>query len=223
MDIEKSFSAIGGIFLTPVSQIQSKLDTVEAFVFDWDGVFNAGIKTGDSGSPFSEIDSMGINLLRFSRWLNKGKVPYVFVITGENNPSAMKLAQRESFNGVFLHCKDKKQALKKITEKWGIDFDNIVVVFDDILDLEIAQMASLSFWVGRKSTPMLENYIRSRQICDYITGSQGSNNAVREVCELVMGLDGTFNDAIGKRIAFSSEYQNYLEERNRIKAEVTDF
>lgn len=223
MDIEKLFSAAGGIFLSPVSQVQSKLKATEVFIFDWDGVFNSGMKTGDEGSPFSEIDSMGINLLRFSRWLSRGKVPYVFIITGENNPSAIKLAQRESFNAAFIKCKDKKQALKKIIEKWGIEPNKIAGVFDDVLDLEIAQIIGLSFWVGRKSTPMLAQYVHSNKVCDYITASPGSGNAVREVCELVMGLDGTYDEAVGKRIAFGKEYQTYLEERNRVEAEVIDF
>jgi len=223
MDIEKTFIAIGGVFLRTVSQIKSDLTAIEAFIFDWDGVFNSGIKTGDSGSPFSEVDSMGINLLRFSRWLNNKKIPLVFVITGENNPAALKLSQRESFNGIFLNCKDKKQALERIAEKYSIMYQNMAVVFDDVLDIEIAQLSGLSFCVGRKSTPLLENYIKTNGTCAYITGSSGDKNAVREVCELLMGIDEMYEKTIQKRIEFSSDYQQYLKERNRVEAEVTDY
>ena len=40
------FEKAGGIFCTPAVSILQKLQTVKAFVFDWDGVFNDGTKGG---------------------------------------------------------------------------------------------------------------------------------------------------------------------------------
>ena len=55
-----------GVFITDVAIIQQKLQQVKAFIFDWDGVFNDGRKDIQGNSGFSEIDSMGINMMRFS-------------------------------------------------------------------------------------------------------------------------------------------------------------
>ena len=56
-----------------------------------DGVFNNGMKTGEQGSLFSDVDAMGTNMLRFNYYLNNNKtIPLSFIITGSNNQSAIK-------------------------------------------------------------------------------------------------------------------------------------
>ncbi len=222
MDIEKTFSTLGGIFLNPVSQIKSKLADIDAFIFDWDGVFNPGMKTGDTGSPFSEIDSMGINLLRFSRWLSNHKITPVFIITGEHNPAAVKLSQREHYNAVFMNFKDKRQALKIIEEKYRVERDKLAIVFDDVLDIGIARLVRLAFCIGHKATPLFEKYIREQDICDYVTGAAEDKNAVREICELIMGIEGSFTKTIEERIAYSNSYQEYLAQRNKTESGLID-
>jgi len=219
MDIEKIFTGVGGRFVSPPGSIRSDLKEVESFIFDWDGVFNDGSKKAGEGSSFSEVDSMGINLLRFSRWLVSRKVMPVFIITGENNPPALELTHREFYNGAFLSFKDKKQALGVVEDKYKIAGEKIAVVFDDVLDLSLAQSCKLSFWAGRKSTPLLEKYILSNNICSYITGSPGGQHAVREICELIMGLEGTYETVLQHRIAFSPEYREYLEARKNYPVE----
>jgi 3-deoxy-D-manno-octulosonate 8-phosphate phosphatase (KDO 8-P phosphatase) len=52
------------------------------------------------------------------------------------------------------------------------------------------------------------------QISDYITSSD--NHAVREVCELILGANGVFDEAIKKRSHFDEVYQKYLDERNQV-------
>ncbi len=63
-EILEKFTAAGGSFVTPVEELIQKLDECRAVVFDWDGVFNAGRKGQASSSGFSEVDSMGTNMLR---------------------------------------------------------------------------------------------------------------------------------------------------------------
>jgi hypothetical protein len=40
---------------------------------------------------------------------------------------------------------------------------------------------------------------------------------VREVCELILGANGKYDEAIDKRSHFDVSYQQYLNERNQIK------
>lgn len=56
-----------GEFVINSTALRQKFRTIKAFVFDWDGVFNNGQKNIDGHSTFSEVDSMGVNLIRF-RW-----------------------------------------------------------------------------------------------------------------------------------------------------------
>lgn len=216
MDIEKIFKDLGGTFLSPPGTIENSLANIKAFIFDWDGVFNNGMKSGDSGSPFSEIDSMGINLLRFSFWLKNGSIPFCFIITGMNNQTALGFAKREHFEGIVMNLKRKKIALDLICNLHGIAPESVAFIFDDVIDIETAKTCGLSFFVDRKSNPLLSSYVKQNRVCDYISASSGGNQAIREICEMIIGLNGNFEKTIEMRINFATEYENYLNSREQI-------
>jgi len=89
-DLESLFTASGGQFLTPVTDLANRIQQVKAFVFDWDGVFNNGSKLGAQGSSFSEIDSMGTNLMRYAYFLQHNQqLPVMALISGERNEPAL--------------------------------------------------------------------------------------------------------------------------------------
>ena len=44
---------------------------------------------------------MGTNLLRFAWWLrDRGSLPFTGILTGQDNPTAVRLAERERFQAV---------------------------------------------------------------------------------------------------------------------------
>jgi 3-deoxy-D-manno-octulosonate 8-phosphate phosphatase (KDO 8-P phosphatase) len=219
MDIEKIFRGIGGTFITPPDKISQALLKTRALIFDWDGVFNNGMKSGDSGSAFSEIDSMGINLLRFSFWLKNRTIPHCFIITGMNNQTAIGFAKREHFDGIVMNLKKKKLALDAICRMYKLEPAETAFFFDDVIDLELAKECGLSFYVSRQANPLLNEYVSSNKICDYITSRPGDAHAVREVCELLTGLNGNFTQTTESRLVFSPEYETFLKTREQI---VTD-
>jgi 3-deoxy-D-manno-octulosonate 8-phosphate phosphatase (KDO 8-P phosphatase) len=216
MDIEQKFAGLGGAFITPSEEIKKSLSGVKAFVFDWDGVFNDGRKSNDKESTFSEIDSMGINLLRFDYWLRNKRLPLIFIITGMKNQTATEFSKREHFDGIFLNFKNKREALEKICNNYKIVHGEIAFTFDDVLDIEVAKLSGSSFFVGRKSNPLLLDYITKGKISDYISASSGKDHAVREICELIIGLSGDFTRTIELRIQFKGEYEEYLNKRKAI-------
>jgi 3-deoxy-D-manno-octulosonate 8-phosphate phosphatase (KDO 8-P phosphatase) len=220
MDIEQEFEKSGGIFLTPPKEIRSALKTIKAFVFDWDGVFNDGRKTSVTDSSFSEIDSMGINLLRFDYWLRYNRFPLMFIITGMKNETAAGFARREHFDGIFQNSKNKKEALESLCTKFNVSAGELAFIFDDILDLEIAKMCGLSFCAGRKSNPLLTDYLIQNRICNYISGFSGHDHAVREICELIIGLSGDYKQAVELRMLFKGKYEEFLTKRNLKETEV---
>jgi 3-deoxy-D-manno-octulosonate 8-phosphate phosphatase (KDO 8-P phosphatase) len=217
MDIEKEFQKLGGTFLTPSAQIGSSLSKVKAFIFDWDGVFNDGRKSDDSGSNFSEIDSMGLNIMRFDYWLRQKSLPYVYIITGMNNKSAAWFAKREHLDGVYMNFKNKREALQDICRNNKITPAETAFIFDDILDLELAQICGLSFMVGRKSNPLMLEFVKSKKICNYISAHSGQDHGVREICELIIGLSGDFNLSLELRNKFTGEYEEYFSKRNSVE------
>jgi 3-deoxy-D-manno-octulosonate 8-phosphate phosphatase (KDO 8-P phosphatase) len=96
-------------------------------------------------------------------------------------------------------------------------------MFDDVLDIEVAKTSGLSFFVGRKSNPLLTDYIKQNRICNYISAFSGEDHAIREVCELLIGLSGDYNRAVDLRIQFKGEYEEYFNKRNAINTDVMMF
>lgn len=215
--IANAFTAIGGTFITPVAQLKTKLSKINAYIFDWDGVFNNGSKVGDQGSNFAEPDAMGINMLKLDYWLRNGKLPHTFIVTGEENKTAQFLARREHMNGAFYRCKFKMLALDRICKENGLKPDEIAFFFDDILDVELARSVGASFQINRAANPLFNQYLVENKICDYRTGSTGGSGGVREVCELIIGLTGSLPQAIETRIEFKGDYSKYLSDRNTIE------
>jgi len=161
---------------------------------------------------------MGLNMLRFSGYLKDGKLPLIFIITGENNLPALKLAQREHFAAVYLSVRNKLQALEHIENKFGIKSNEVAFAFDDILDLGLAKEVALRFQVNRKSNPLMDAFVKTEKLVDYKTASEGQEHAVREICELIIGLNGNYNQTVSNRMRFSPEYQTYLKLRNSINS-----
>ena len=107
-DLKHITALFNGRFLTEPVAIQEKLFQAKAFVFDWDGVFNNGAKNENGSSPFSEVDSMGINMLRFNHYLQRQQNPLAAIITGEKNQAANMFAKREHFHSVYYNIKTKR-------------------------------------------------------------------------------------------------------------------
>lgn len=211
---EKIYKDMGAEFVIPADEIAQKFSTIKAFVFDWDGVFNNGEKNGSGSSSFNEIDSMGTNLLRFAYYLKHKQLPHTAVISGEKNESAFFFAQREHFSASYFKIANKKWALDHLCNIYGIKPHEICYFFDDVLDLSIAQQAGLRILVNRKATTLFTNYVKHHNLADYITASPSGNFAVREACEMLMGVTGTFDEVITRRMDYDDVYQQFIMIRN---------
>ena len=215
-DLVERFSAAGGCFVTPVEELTHKLEQCRAIVFDWDGVFNAGRKGQSSSSGFSEADSMGTNMLRYGLWRRLGQLPYAAIISGENNESAIAFAEREHLTAVFTGMRDKKQVITHICDNDNLQPEQIACVFDDINDLPMAAECGLRFRVHRKASPMFAEFADRREFCDYVTGANSDSFAVREICELMLGLMGSYTDVVASRVARDARYEDYFTIRQAV-------
>jgi 3-deoxy-D-manno-octulosonate 8-phosphate phosphatase (KDO 8-P phosphatase) len=215
-EIEKLYSELGGKFITPFSEIKNKLQGIKAFVFDWDGVFNNGQKDTNRSSNFSEVDSMGTNLLRYSYYLRNRQIPLTVVISGEKNETAFYFCKRENFNSSIFKVPDKMPALNFICENENIKPSEIAYFFDDVLDLPIAEVCGVRILINQKINPLFIDYCLKNKMADYISSVSGGNHAVREVTELLIGLYGNYDDVISNRKNYSRDYKGYLEKRKQI-------
>jgi 3-deoxy-D-manno-octulosonate 8-phosphate phosphatase (KDO 8-P phosphatase) len=204
-----------GEFVTNPLTLKQKLRQVKAFVFDWDGVFNNGQKNIDGHSGFSEIDAMGINMMRFCHSFQNKQLPITAIITGENNQLAFSFAKRESFNAVYYKMANKEKALIHLCEQYKLSPADIMFVYDDILDLSSAKLAGVRFMIGRSCNPLLIKFVKENRLVDYITKHDGNNNALREISEMVMTFSNNFNLVIEHRMKYTDLYQAYISQRNQ--------
>ncbi len=210
------FTDLGGTFVTPATAISARLQSIQAVVFDWDGVFNDGFKGEGAPSTFSEADSMGSNMLRYGLWRQNKTLPTAAIISGEQNQTARHFATREHFHHVYLGIPDKREALKHLCTIQKIKPENVAFIFDDVNDLGMAAQCGLRLMVKRQASPLLQNYAINNDRCDYISANCGSAHAVREAMEFMLGFSGNFDAVIDSRIRYDEIYQAYFDQRQAI-------
>ena len=218
-ELEKYFSALGAVFVTPRREFLERLRRIRALLFDWDGVFNPGLKGEGVANTFTEPDSMGTNLLRYALWRANGSLPVTIIVSGAENPSARKFAVRERFTAVYTNVLDKSRVIAQIRKTYGIEGAEIACVFDDVNDLAVAAECGLRCLVRRDASPLLQDFVAEHGLCDYITAMGSDRHAVREVAELMMGLLGDFDAIAASRMRFDSDYTTYFNARQAVQTE----
>ena len=215
-DIIRRFRDEGGIIHPECTALSEKANRIQLMVFDWDGVFNAGYKNQGPPEGFSEVDSMGVNLLRFSHWLKTSTILPCAIISGQNNTSAEYMAARENFNFIFSGYKNKAEAFGILCNESKTVAENAAYLFDDVLDLSVARLCGLRMMVKRSASPLLNDFAESRFLYDYRTAGDCRSFAVREACELLSALIYDFEKMLDLRISYSAEYKEYFSQRSEV-------
>jgi 3-deoxy-D-manno-octulosonate 8-phosphate phosphatase (KDO 8-P phosphatase) len=216
------FARLGGTFVTPIATLAERARTIRGFVADWDGVFNAGAKGEGAESTYSEPDSMGTNLLRYALWRAHGALPIAALITGADNPSARTFALREHFHAIYYGARNKTAAIETLCRLHGVSSERLVCIFDDVNDLGMAFACGIRVYVQRSASPLLRDYVVRQGLCDYVTAHPPERHAVREACELMLGLLGAFDAVVGSRVAWDREYAAYFAARQALATEFVD-
>lgn len=215
-DLQATFEDLGGCFVTPPDALAGKAARIRAVVFDWDGVFNDGVKDESGSSTFSEVDSMGTNLLRFGLWLRHRQMPATAIITGVHNERALDLVGREHFHAGYVQAKHKVAVLEHFLNQHGLQPPEVAFFFDDALDLSVAAVAGARILVKRAANPLFTNYVLENNLADYVTGHESGRFAVREGCELLLGLLGRYDEVMAERLRYFPVYDGYYAARQAI-------
>jgi 3-deoxy-D-manno-octulosonate 8-phosphate phosphatase (KDO 8-P phosphatase) len=201
--------------------LKARLSRIRAVLFDWDGVFNDGWKDLDGGSPFSEVGSMGVNMLRFGLWMqNKEQLPYSAIITGQHNAHAERFAQREKLHGLYMGFIDKRVAFAAFLAKHRLKEDEVAFFFDDAIDLAVADRCGLRILMRSAASEQFAQHAIARGCVDMATSLSGGQNGLREATDALLTIMGRFGDAIDNRAAYSETYQRYLAQRQAVLPEI---
>lgn len=214
------FTSHGLRTTAPEPELLRRLARIKAVLFDWDGVFNDGFKDAEGGSPFSEVGSMGVNLLRFALWLRNGALPKAAIITGQHNPYAERFAQREKLHGLYMGFTNKPEAFDAFLKQHDLQADEVAFFFDDVLDLPVAARCELRVMIGGPVTAWLVEQAIARGEVDLVTANSGGANGLREATDAVIALLGVGRDVLAHRTGYTGTYQRYLAERQAVVPEV---
>ncbi len=165
---------------------QEQLDAikqVKLLILDVDGVLTDGrLFFDDHGREykcFHARDGHGIKLLRQSG-------VDVAVISGRKSNSVAIRMQSLGVSHVYQGHEDKRAAFVEILRNLDLSPKQVAYVGDDVLDLPI--MTQVGFAVA-----VADANFAVKQRADWHTQTPGGLGAVREVCDLIMQVQDTFD------------------------------
>jgi 3-deoxy-D-manno-octulosonate 8-phosphate phosphatase (KDO 8-P phosphatase) len=155
---------------------------IKLALFDVDGVMTDGsLYLADDGQEFKAFNSLDGHGMKM---LNRSGVELA-IITGRTSQLVALRAINLGVTHLYQGSEDKLAAFLEVLEKTGIDPTECAYVGDDVVDLPVMRRCGLAVCVP--AAPALV-----KQHSHYITQLPGGGGAVRELCELIMQAQGTF-------------------------------
>lgn len=164
---------------------------IKVMIFDVDGVLTDGSLTygpdGEVTKTFNVLDGLGIQLLQKSGVATA-------IISARNSPIVVRRAADLGIAHVHQGIHDKRVAFARLLEATGFTADQCGYIGDDVIDLPLLLQVGFAVTV-----PTGHPEVQHR--AHYVTRAGGGRGAVREVCDMVMRAQGTFDAALAPYFA----------------------
>ncbi len=163
-----------------------KAKKIKWFIFDVDGVLTDGKIIYDSEGReiknFCVKDGIGIYLLNLAGIKTA-------IITGRHSEIVEKRALELNITEVFQNSLNKLIHYNQLKSKYNISDEEILYIGDDILDIPILKRVGFPVTV-----PSAPDDVKKFTL--YITKKEGGNGAVREIIDLVLKIQGKYDEII---------------------------
>jgi 3-deoxy-D-manno-octulosonate 8-phosphate phosphatase (KDO 8-P phosphatase) len=164
---------------------------VKVMIFDVDGVLTDGTLTygpdGEVTKTFFVLDGLGIQLL------NKTGIKTA-IISARKSPIVVKRAADLGISHVYQGIHDKRVAFAELLAETGVSASECGYIGDDVIDLPLLLQVGFAVTV-----PSGHPEVQHR--AHYVTRANGGRGAVREVCDMVMRAQGTYERALAPYFA----------------------
>jgi len=165
------------------AEVRGRVELVKFLVLDVDGVLTDGRlfyhDDGTESKAFDVRDGHGIKML----WQAGIETA---IISGRNCPSVDKRAAALGIKEVVQGVKDKVPSLEKLLSDKGLKPEQMAFVGDDVVDLPVMNRVGFAVAVADASEHLFD-------MAHYITLAPGGRGAVREVAELILGVQGLWS------------------------------
>ena len=170
------------------NEVRARAAGIRLVAFDVDGVMTDGrLILGDNGleyKAFDTQDGLGMKLLKASG-------VEMAIITGRTSNIVTRRAESTGIGHFFQGVEDKLEAFQHLLEKTGLSAEQCAFMGDDLVDLP--PMRRCGFAVTVPAAPPLV-----RQYAHYVTKREAGRGAVRELCELIMQAQGSFDNQMAQ-------------------------
>ena len=165
-----------------------KIKPINLLILDVDGVLTDGrIIIDDLGNEtknFDVRDGHGIRLLT-------GYGIDVILLTGRSSKVVDHRAKDLGIKEVYQSAYNKIEVFEEILRKRNISSDNVAYVGDDIVDIPVFNRAGFSVAVADAA-------VYAKKAANYVTVKRGGRGAVREICEMILDVQGKWPEIASK-------------------------
>ncbi|MDG1792369.1 MAG: 3-deoxy-D-manno-octulosonate 8-phosphate phosphatase [Flavobacteriaceae bacterium] len=162
---------------------KEKLNKIETFVFDIDGVFTDGKiivdSQGKESRSFNTKDGIAVKLANDLGY-------NIAIITGANNEGIKIRLNRLGIKNVFLNSNDKVKDILNYSKTNNINLGKTVYMGDDLPDTFPMKLVYL------KTCPH-DAVPEVRKISDYISNKKGGEGCVRDIIEQTLKVQGNWD------------------------------
>jgi 3-deoxy-D-manno-octulosonate 8-phosphate phosphatase (KDO 8-P phosphatase) len=169
-------------------ELIDKIKEIKILILDVDGVLTDGrIFIDDSGNElkgFNVRDGHGIKLVI------RGGIEVIF-LTGRRSRVVEHRAKDLGVEEVYQKALNKKEVLDQILKEKKVSAVTVAYIGDDIVDIPVLKKAGFSVAVADAHEDV-------KKIVDYITRMKGGEGAVREICEIILKVQGTWDGLVDR-------------------------
>lgn len=165
-----------------MADILARARAVRVLIFDVDGVLTDGsLFYGDDGQEyksFNSKDGHGIKMLRDSG-------VEAAILTARTSKVVLHRARNLGIARVVQGAHDKLAAYEAMLKETGLRQEEVAYMGDDLVDLPVLRRCGLACTV-----PDAPDEVKARS--HYATRAAAGRGAAREVCELIMRAQGSW-------------------------------
>ena len=169
-------------------ELRERAAKIKLLVLDVDGVLTTGqlfiSPSGDVMKPFHTLDGHGIKMLQESG-------VQTAIITARSDAAVDARAAQLGIGFYRKGISDKKAVYQALLAETGLSEAQCAYIGDDVIDLPVMIRCGLPVAV-----PNAHAEVRKRAA--YTTAAAGGNGAVRELCDLIMYAQGSFQAALDR-------------------------
>ncbi len=169
-------------------ELHHKIKAVKCLILDVDGVLtDGGIVFDDEGRQIKRFDVRdGHGLKMLMRYGID-----VVLLTGRTSQAVLHRALDLGIADVHQGAKNKLDVYNEILRKRNILSSATAFVGDDIVDASVLRRVGFSATVADAAEDV-------KKLVDYITERNGGRGAVREVCEIILRVQGHWAEIAAK-------------------------